>query len=71
MIIEKNIPIPTKNKYPLLDMEVGDSFFVSVEAGDLPKTRTRLNTAISRKGNTGRAFITRSVDGGLRVWRTE
>jgi hypothetical protein len=68
--IEKGIKIPEffcHRKYPLSEMEVGDSFFVE---GTLKKNT--INTAVSwwskRKGNT-RKFTIRKVDGGIRVWR--
>lgn len=71
--IERGIPMPPKGiggpgrprMYPWDDMKVGDSFFV-------PSIRSSANIA-SSKGiamkRTGFAFSTRSVEGGVRVWR--
>ncbi len=62
--IEKNIPIKgTKrpSKYPFDKMQVGDSFLVDNEkAGSI-------RSLIYRVG--GKKFRTRSVKGGIRVWR--
>lgn len=67
--IDKGIPIQKFNsltKYPWAEMEVGDSFFV-------PGTRvTRLNGSKAyweRKLST--KYITRTKEGGVRVWRIE
>ena len=75
--IEKDIPIPKvgggvhkEHKYPLCEMEVGDSFFVS-EGGDTKKERT-MQAAIISMGNRrypGKKFTSRKVKGGIRFWR--
>ncbi|CAB4127638.1 hypothetical protein UFOVP95_50 [uncultured Caudovirales phage] len=75
MEVEKGVPFPTqsvrvsKYKFPLGEMEIGDSFYVEV------KTEGFLNTArslISRYGKVfNRKFATRMMDGGFRVWRIE
>jgi len=66
--IEKGIAIPERNlssgracKYPWKTMEIGDSFFVS---------DTKPNSGMASK-IYGRKFVSRTVDGGIRVWRTE
>lgn len=60
--IDKNIPIPPKRgrpkKYPFDEMEVGDSCLV--------KTKGVLSRRID-----GKRFTTRTVKGGVRVWRVE
>ena len=75
MEVERGVPFPTqslrvsKYRFPLGEMEIGDSFFVEV------KTDHFLNSArslISRYGKmVSRKFATRVVDGGFRVWRIE
>jgi hypothetical protein len=75
MELERGVPFPaqslrvSKYKFPLGEMEIGDSFFVEV------KTDSFLNSArslISRYGKTfSRRFATRVVDNGFRVWRIE
>lgn len=67
--IESGIPIPSKSgdsRYPFREMKVGDSFFVPGKkaanlAGCLGYYRTRYKITL----------VTRTVDGGVRVWRTE
>ena len=75
MELERGVPFPSqslrvsKYKFPLGEMEVGDSFHVEV------KSVTFLNSArslISRYGKAfSRKFATRVVDDGFRVWRIE
>lgn len=70
--IEKGIPVPKqvgagrKNKYPFDAMEVGDSFFVK----DI-KVKTISRTCGHHGKRLSRRFASRTVDGGVRVWRTE
>lgn len=84
--IQSGIPVPTKNgtatsKYPLRDLQVGQSFFV---AGAKKSTQVTLSKAAK---NLGISITTRALkehtefDGegngvgdkvdGLRVWRVE
>lgn len=69
--VEKKIPIPVKRggnepKYPLRTMNVGESVFI----GDSPyKAVAQAVQYCQRK--TKRRFTVRSVDGGVRVWRTK
>lgn len=67
--IEKGIPAPAHkraHKYPLADMEVGDSFLIPDA-----KTSAEISSSISyRKNRYGEQYVCRVVDGGLRVWRT-
>lgn len=65
--IEKSVPKPApirRRKYPWLEMEIGDSFLV-------PGGRTErlANSAHGAGKRYGRKFSTRSVEGGVRVWR--
>ena len=67
--IDKGVPLPvtyTVNlKYPWLEMEIGDSFFVNA-------TQSRIGSHAWQMGNRhNRKFTTRKVDGGVRVWRVE
>jgi len=70
--IEKGVPVPKqvgagrKNKYPFDAMEVGDSFFVK----DI-KVKAISKTCGSHGKRLSRRFASRTVDGGVRVWRTE
>lgn len=69
--IEKGVPIPPKatgrNKprtHPLWLLEVGDSYLFTGKAQtDLASRAGR----ISRE--SGRRFVTRKAEGGVRVWR--
>ena len=70
--IDKEVPIPenrgAKNKYPLGQMEVGDSFEVLTDkAGDVRNSVT----AIARRNHKPKKFITRTTTGGMRCWRIE
>lgn len=68
--IEKGIEVtPMRRgrprKYPVKEMKVGDSFFV-------PKANSEFQRYVSRLGKQiGGKFISRVVDGGVRVWRVE
>jgi len=68
--IEKNVPIPSLKRatgvsVAMAQMEVGDSIFCK------DKTSSTLAGSITySKRKTGNKFATRSVDGGVRVWRT-
>ena len=75
--IESGIPIPAKGScktvYPFQDMAVGDSFFVFTKNGKTPaQTRSGISGAISyhTKAHPGRRFVSRIVEGGVRIWRT-
>jgi len=67
--IDHDVPIPAitrMSKYPFDDMEVGDSFTI------LPEASKNISSAIGaycRKRSDGRKFITRSIEGGVRIWR--
>jgi hypothetical protein len=70
--IEKGVPlIPrpggrTGSKYPLDEMEVGDSFLV--EGGTVKNLSCTIRAHAKKVGGK---FATRTVEGGVRVWRTE
>ena len=69
--IEKNISIAealtSRNKYPFPKMKVGDSFFVE----DIMDKHVVRAAAYSYGKYHGKKFRTRTVDGGVRVWRIE
>lgn len=69
--VDKDVPIPESRQgrrtsvYPFEDMGVGDSFLVSQR--DVEKVRSALS---QRKKRKAEQYITRTTEGGLRVWRT-
>jgi len=68
--IEKGVLLPTESlrgapKYPWSQLEVGDSFFV--KGGNLNVISS--SARLWGKRNNGARFTTRTVDGGVRVWR--
>ena len=74
MMIEQNIPIPEdRARYPFKKMNVGDSVLLKPKTGeDRLKFHRRVsaNRSLFQKRNPGVELISRSVDGGIRVWRT-
>lgn len=76
--VEDNVPIPprkggkSQRKYPLNALLVGQSFFVPFASDDARKGLSRLSSvAILHGKETGKKFTTRTVEGGVRVWRVE
>lgn len=68
--VEKNVPLPVfrtgqRARYPWLEMAIGDSFFVA--GGKI--TRVAGAACYGKKKGFG-TFRCKSVDGGVRVWRT-
>lgn len=71
--IETNIPVPQiggrgrkSSVYPFAQMNVGDSFFVP------GITTTKITGTVFHHGKRlNMKFVTRTVDGGVRVWRTK
>jgi hypothetical protein len=68
--IEKNIPVPPKNaarrKFPLENMEVGESFAFEGKASQVSPSIQSV-----KHMNPGWQFTTRKVDDThIRVWRT-
>ena len=75
-IERQKFPIPKDvgppSHYPFGDLKVGDSFFVPATAGHraLVSARVRSAASVTRwRHIEGMQFKTRSVDGGVRVWR--
>lgn len=64
--IDKEIPIPVRNKWPFASMQVGDSFAVSRDI------KSRLYSAVyfARK-QLGHKFVTKQVGDIVRCWRVE
>jgi hypothetical protein len=77
------IPVPPMErvrncqpKYPYEQMQVGQSFFVAYSSETHKSIRTMSTTIKSsicnyRKKNASKAFTSRTVDGGVRVWRVK
>lgn len=72
--IEKNVPIPKRSKqkkYPLMDMNVGDSFWVPCESRrEALRERNKIFSMASyyqTKHNV--KFTTRTYEDGVRIWR--
>jgi hypothetical protein len=71
-VIEKSFPIPppakigAPKKYPLSDMEVGDSFFVKDVSG---KRNPAYSSVCNYGKESGKKFTVRRSGGGVRVWR--
>lgn len=65
--IEKNVPVPEeRTRYPLGKMEVTDSFLA------MGKAAYSARSAAHKYGkNHGKKFKTRTVEGGMRIWRVE
>ena len=67
--IEKGVPIPTRShgyKYPLPEMEVGDSFVANYE-----RERTIRASIYAFGKKLNRKFIVRREGNTIRVWRVE
>lgn len=64
--IEKNVPIPMRGSpYPFAEMEVSDSVLVPESVGE------NARMAAHRHGKKfGKTFISRTVENGVRIWRT-
>lgn len=88
--VQRDVPVPTRRgriKYPIAELEVGESFFIPANLGlqdgdrDELKTMNLLQARLSSctravaENNPGRRFATRRVveqgQRGVRVWRTE
>lgn len=69
--IEKGVPLPnqrTRRKYPLQEMEVGDSIFAPER--DANTMRSLVHSATKRI-EPKRSFVYREENGGTRIWRTK
>lgn len=77
-MIEQNIPLPPRKgrapSFPAMEMKVGDSHFVAIDSPKPSQTPTYLRMACNARRwtqRTDRRFAVRTVDGGMRIWRTE
>lgn len=73
--IEKDVPLPRQKRqrarYPLGEMEVGDSFFVPCSKAEADTVLKRVRAALwYHKKNGDKNFIVHAVKGGVRCWRT-
>lgn len=78
--VEKGVPIPgfyngraLSSVFPLVEMEIGDSFLIPKDA-ELPSKVLRsrvLSNASTLRRTKGWQFTTRVVDEGVRVWRIQ
>lgn len=63
--IEKGVPMSNRRKYPLLEMEIGDSFHIpgikttKYPSGAIGYARIKL----------GYKFVSRKERDGIRIWR--
>jgi len=81
MKIEKNVPMPSSElepgtpgyrKYPWPEMVPGDSFLIRCPESMVKKIRNRLvvsANAYKGRQNNGWDYATRTVPGGVRIWR--
>ena len=64
--IDKGVPIPARGagarKYPISDLEIGDSFWVGVQHG------AQL-AGIANRRYAPKRFMSRTENGGTRIWR--
>jgi len=76
LIIEKNIPIPNfykESSHAIIrekafKMKIGDSMLLPCSKDKVLRMRGRFTQLVNRAGST-RKFVSRTVEGGLRVWR--
>ena len=74
IVIEKDVPISDlparakRHKYPFAEMNVGDSFFVKLDAKGINVLRVLAQRYAKKNYCT---FATKQTDGGLRIWRIE
>ena len=75
--IEKGVEIPESKsglvrKYPWADMQPGDSFLVPFNGEPAHRVRENATAAASyAKRHFDWKLCTRTVEGGIRVWRIE
>ena len=67
------VSAPGKPKYPWREMQMGDSFFVPLANGDaIERLRNRMANSARYAWKSGHGeFTTRTIDGGVRVWKTK
>ncbi len=72
--LEKNIPIPSRTKYPFATMVVGDSFTVAPAPGQLiHHLQCSIRRCSKLPSRSHMTFLIRQVENktAVRVWRTK
>jgi hypothetical protein len=67
--IEKDVSIESVAKFPLSEMEIGNSFLIA-EKEEARKLRNSLGAFYKTKAGKGKRFMTKKTEDGVRVWRT-
>ena len=70
--IPKTIQLPRAHKYPYGEMKKGDSFFVECTAPEQKNRQCNLLTnakAWCTRNKKKFKFVSRFVEGGVRIWR--
>ena len=69
--IEKKIPLENKatrkSPFPFAAMEIGDSFFVPTK--DYSRRKVSNDVFYQNSTRSGKRYVTRTEDSGVRVWR--
>lgn len=71
--IEKGVPLPERSptrRYPFPAMEIGDSILIPVGRDDVAERRRILTASHNWAKMNNRHHVNRTVDGGVRIWRT-
>jgi hypothetical protein len=72
--IDKEIPLPSHrgkpSPYPIAQLQIGDSFFAKDKSvSSMWNEIVRVKNQFAE--NDKRSFAVRTVEGGVRVWRTK
>ena len=70
--IEHNVPLPSpRREYPFAEMKVGDSFYVSVERGEVPYIVLKkiCSASFNHSMRHGGKFTARQKKNGARCWK--
>jgi hypothetical protein len=74
--IEHGIPLPTARgcirKYPFMELQIGDSFFVPCQDGEDPRITFRRvqGQTYNQQWRLKKRFAIRTMKKGVRIWRT-
>lgn len=78
LTIEKDVPIPSvaygnvDARWPLAEMNIGDSFFLSKNIDNYYQINSALRCAASKTGRRmGRRYSCIKIENGVRCWRLE
>lgn len=69
--IEKTVPIPSRRRYPIKNLNIGESFLVPTQDVSTGTYSTLTTICGREKRKTGKRFTVRLVEDGIRVWRVE